>query len=94
MTNANRGKYASIGGTQRRLKLWAVQIPHGCYWKGTNRRVSLITQEYEGKLWKYYAKFHNTPEKVARKPEPSAGPLVSRLRSFPMMKLVARPWAQ
>ena len=56
------------------------RYPRGVIGKGTNR-----------KLWKYDVKFHYTPEKIVGQPEPSAGPLVSRLGSNPMMKLVAGP---
>ena len=33
-----------------------------------------------------------TTQKVSGQPEPPPGPLVRRLRSYPMMKLVAGPW--
>ena len=60
--------------------------------KGTDRRAALICKEYESKLWKYDVEYHGTAKRVRGQPEPSPGPLVRRLRSFPMMKLIAGPW--
>ena len=52
----------------------------------------MISKEYETKLWKYDVKYHGTQRKVRGQPEPPPGPLVRRLCSFPMIKLVAGPW--
>ena len=68
------------------------RYPRGVMGKGTDRRAALIPKEYETKLWKYDVKFHGTVQKVSGQPEPPPGPLVRRLRSYPMMKLVAGPW--
>ena len=68
------------------------RYPRGVMGKGTDRRAALIPKEYETKLWKYDVKFHGTVQKVSGQPEPPPGPLVRRLRSFPMMNLVAGPW--
>ena len=68
------------------------RYPRGVIGKGTDRRAALIPKEYETKLWKYDVKFHGTTQKVTGQPEPPPGPLVRRLRSYPMMKLVAGPW--
>ena len=43
-------------------------------------------------MWKYDVEYHGTAKRVRGQPEPSPGPLVRRLRSFPMMKLIAGPW--
>ena len=37
--------------------------------------------------------FHGTAKRKRGQPEPSPGPLVRRLRSFPMKALIAGPWA-
>ena len=68
------------------------RYPRGASGKGTDRRASLIPGEYERKLWKYDVKYHGTEVKQRGQPEPPPGPLVRRLRSFPMKKLVAGPW--
>ena len=91
MINSPAGPESSLAELKV-LNCGQSRYPRGVIGKGTNRRALLISQEYERKLWKYDVKFHNTPEKIVGQPEPSAGPLVSRLRSFPMMKLVAGPW--
>ena len=68
------------------------RYPRGVRGKGTDRRANLIPKEYEAKLWKYDVMFHDTQQKEQGKPEPPPGPLVRRLRSYPMLKLVAGPW--
>ena len=47
---------------------------------------------YETKLRRYDVMFHGAAPLVRGQPEPPPGPLVQRLRSFPMQKLVAGPW--
>ena len=54
---------------------------------------TLVSKEYETKLWKYDVKYHGTAPRIRGQPEPAPGPLVRRLRSFPMIKLIAGPWA-
>ena len=41
---------------------------------------------------RYDVLHHGTAQLVNGQPEPPAGPLLRRLRSFPMQKLVAGPW--
>ena len=36
--------------------------------------------------------FHSTQQREQGKPEPPPGPLVRRLRSYPIPKLVSGPW--
>ena len=68
------------------------RYPRGVAGKGTDRRAALIAKEYETKLRRYDVMFHGAAPLVRGQPEPPAGPLLQRLRSFPMQKLVAGPW--
>ena len=68
------------------------RYPRGVQGKGTDRRAALIGKEYEVKLRKYDVRFHGAAPLINGQAEPTAGPLLSRLRSFSLKKLVAGPW--
>ena len=68
------------------------RYPKGVWGKGTDCRANLISKEYERKLRRYDVLHHGTDPLVNGQPEPPAGPLLKRLRSFSMQKLVAGPW--
>ena len=51
-----------------------------------------ISKEYETKLTKYDIKYHGAAPLVRGQPETNPGPLIRRLRSFPIKTLVAGPW--
>ena len=70
-------------------KTW---YPRGKKGKGTELRAGRLTKEYEGKLRNYDVRYHGAAPYIEGEPEPPAGPLVARFRSFPFKKLVAGPF--
>ena len=92
MTNTPDGPQSSLAELKI-ISAGKTRYPRGVMGKGTDRRAALIPKEYETKLWKYDVKYHDTAKKVRGQPTPPAGPLVRRLKSFPMQTFVAGPWA-
>ena len=91
MSNTPDGPQSSLAELKV-LSAGVTRYPRGAVGKGTDKRAALIVKEYEAKLRKYDVKFYGAVPLVHGQPEPPAGPLVQRLRSFPMQKLVAGPW--
>ena len=63
--------------------------------KGTERRATKLTGEYESSLRRYDVRFHGAEPLVRGRPEPACGPLLARFRSFGALcqgQLVAGPW--
>ena len=67
-------------------------FPRGENRRGTDRRASCLTNEYEKKLRDYDVCFHRATQ---CQPEPAPGPLLQRFRSYGGLcqgQLVAGPW--
>ena len=91
MLNTPDGPQSSLAELKG-ISAGKTRFPRGVAGKGTDRRAALIEKEYETKLRRYDVRFHGAAPLVRGQPEPPAGPLLQRLRSFPMQKLVAGPW--
>ena len=91
MLNTPDGPMSSLAELKG-ISAGKTRYPRGVVGKGTDRRAALIAKEYETNLRRYNVMFHGAAPLVRGQPEPPAGPLVQRLRSFPMQKLVAGPW--
>ena len=90
MTNTPDGPQSSLAELKM-ISAGKTRYPRGVVGKGTDRRAALIPKEYETKLRRYVVKYLGTAKKVKGQPTPPAGPLVRRLKSFPMQKFVAGP---
>ena len=91
MINTPDGPQSSLAELKG-ISAGKTRYPRGVMGKGTDRRAGLISKEYERKLRRYDVLYHGAAPLVRGQPEPLAGPLLSRLRTFPMQKLVAGPW--
>ena len=70
-------------------------FPRGEKGLGVERRAGKLTKEYESVLRGYDVRFHGAAPMVRGQPEPAAGPLVARFRSYGGLcqgQLVAGPW--
>ena len=70
-------------------------FPRGEKGLGVKNRAGKLTKEYKSVLRGYDVRFHGAAPRVRGQPEPAAGPLVARFRSFGGLcqgQLVAGPW--
>ena len=91
LLNTPEGPQSSLAELKT-INAGRTRYPRGVSGKATDRRAALIPKEYEAKLWKYDVQFHGAQPRVRGQPEPPVGPLVQRLRSYPLQRLVVGPW--
>ena len=87
MINSPDGPQSSLAELKA-ISAGKTRYPRGVAGKGTDKRAGLISKEYEDKLRRYDVMYHGASPLVRGQPEPAPGPLLQRLRSFPMQKLV------